>query len=1109
MSASDSQSLWLLNRPGTEEELKRFLDEQLWESPKPAQHHARLASMAPGEVVVLKGTANRSRDIAFFNADRRVSVMRLYARGTVRSVDADDGRLHVAWESDFEPRDWYFWTLIEGLVKIEATEDDSFRTAFLDFALHNVPQDIGFFLRDPYWGQRYPAPTSFSWTDFYRAFATRLLDFRDDREPLVRAFHEVAKSEPMLRYLTTDQFEDGSAGPIRDLDPFTFMGSFSRNITIENRRRLAVTLAEALDLDVPPPGDFDGIPLLNNQNSWFVRYQKHRQPDDVDKLWTVLAVAVALADEDTPARRREFATAYDDALTVAGVHWNLSLGLYWARPESYATLEGQSRPYIQRRFGLGPPKNGAEYLDVLDALRSRFASATTSIRSFQQLSYAAWFDGFDQAQSHNIAGFAYWAARMAEVEDLETEEHDYKRQMAALMSQARRQAEAGELEWPATFKQALRQSYNLMHYIFRSNLERAVESTPDHWADVFRALWASPGAEGLDSFRDSLAARLDKATPGNATSLGALLLLGVDAENNAPYLTTRTSRWYRLSGLPGPSDNSSPTSRYATMLTFLDQLRSEITKQTGMPVSRLEAQGMAWAVSEYGVPEAWDEATAESFRRFRGDADRSTRVWRISADGATSSVAWLQEGFVSLEVPAGAGGADGQALETITKALRSAHPSMTEDEIEVRAAETYQFKTLATPGDLVCMLQGGRLHVAQLTHDDVTSVPGTTTEELRRPVDWVNDRATESEALADVLVQFDVPGRFHELRVTPGELQDLQTADVEEDSEEPRVTVPSPPATPSRVVFPSADEALRRETNLEPAELQELLDLLLARRQVVFYGPPGTGKTYLALELARHIVGRDNPNRVQLVQFHPSYAYEDFFEGYRPTENGGFRLEKGPLRQLAAAAEKNPSSPFVLVIDEMNRANVAKVFGELYFLLEYRKQSMQLQYSPHEQPFRLPANLIIIGTMNTADRSVALLDAAMRRRFAFVELHPDEAPIAWVLKRFLERQKRNDGRDRLLKRLNERIEEQDRDFKIGPSYLMREEAGTDVGLGRIWRYDILPLLEEHYYGRLTRAQVHEQFGLESLKKSSDVGGPATNRSEVPDSEGPSDGHVTE
>ncbi len=221
--------------------------------------------------------------------------------------------------------------------------------------------------------------------------------------------------------------------------------------------------------------------------------------------------------------------------------------------------------------------------------------------------------------------------------------------------------------------------------------------------------------------------------------------------------------------------------------------------------------------------------------------------------------------------------------------------------------------------------------------------------------------------------------------------------------------------------------------------------------------------------------------RVAHVQFHPSTSYEDFVEGYRPAPGRGdgtvsFELTPGPLSRLASAARADPSRPYFLLIDEINRANLAKVFGELYYLLEYRDSGIQFLYRPGK-PFTLPRSVFFIGTMNTADRSIALVDAAMRRRFAFVELHPDDEPVKDLLRRWLG--KRDAGRADLLDALNARIE--DRDFKIGPSYLMKDDAEREGGLGRVWRYSILPLLVEHHYGRLSPAQVESKYGLRSLR----------------------------
>jgi hypothetical protein len=153
-------------------------------------------------------------------------------------------------------------------------------------------------------------------------------------------------------------------------------------------------------------------------------------------------------------------------------------------------------------------------------------------------------------------------------------------------------------------------------------------------------------------------------------------------------------------------------------------------------------------------------------------------------------------------------------------------------------------------------------------------------------------------------------------------------------------------------------------------------------KQVVLEGPPGTGKTFLVQRLLE-ACGMPEAQWA-LVQFHPTYSYEDFVEGFRPvqTADGGgaaLTVRPGPLKRIAEEAAEAPGKPFVLVIDEINRANIAKVFGELYFLLEYGESEIELLYSDGDR-FKLPENLFIIGTMNTADRSIALLDAAMRRR---------------------------------------------------------------------------------------------------------------------------------
>ena len=276
-------------------------------------------------------------------------------------------------------------------------------------------------------------------------------------------------------------------------------------------------------------------------------------------------------------------------------------------------------------------------------------------------------------------------------------------------------------------------------------------------------------------------------------------------------------------------------------------------------------------------------------------------------------------------------------------------------------------------------------------------------------------------------------------------------------------------------------QVLARELHLTPGFLEKIELLLQDKRQVIFQGPPGTGKTYVSQALANCLAGSEN--RVDLVQFHPSYAYEDFVRGFRPTisKNGqaGFELQDGPLLRSAEKARNDSDSKHFLIIDEINRGNLAKVFGELYFLLEYRDKKIRLQYQQEGEPdFSLPPNLYFIGTMNTADRSIALVDMALRRRFYFIEFHPDVEPVKGVLDRWLEKQKQDKETDadmtwvaKVVERANEKLKN-DRHAAIGPSYFIKDDLDNE-SVGRIWEHSVLPYIEERLFGDDNQVRVFD------------------------------------
>ena len=288
---------------------------------------------------------------------------------------------------------------------------------------------------------------------------------------------------------------------------------------------------------------------------------------------------------------------------------------------------------------------------------------------------------------------------------------------------------------------------------------------------------------------------------------------------------------------------------------------------------------------------------------------------------------------------------------------------------------------------------------------------------------------------------------------------------------------PGPDPPPPDPWSPANIESLAKELLWETDALQKIIDGLQDKRQAIFQGPPGTGKTYVAKRIAEHC--KQHGGGFKIVQFHPSYSYEDFVEGFRPTltdGQAGFKLTPGPLRLIADEAAANPDAKFILVIDEINRGNVAKILGELYFLLEYRGEPVNLQYS--NEPFNLPTNLWFIGTMNTTDPSIALVDAALRRRFYFFNFFPDAPPIKGLLRRWL---KKNNSELEWVANLVDQANRDlgDRHMGIGPSHFMKKPGSLDEKrIQFIWEQAVIPYIEEQCFGDEQRLK---QFAYEELK----------------------------
>ena len=461
-----------------------------------------------------------------------------------------------------------------------------------------------------------------------------------------------------------------------------------------------------------------------------------------------------------------------------------------------------------------------------------------------------------------------------------------------------------------------------------------------------------------------------------------------------------------------------------------------------------------------------------------GDPGRRAWLLRTHSDNAELLSAWQSEEKVTLDVEHLRLLDAGVTAGLVQHAVDEDYKHLGYVEREDTKTAVFAILTVMKPGDLVLYQNSGTVRLGVVLGEPEHNEDN---RRIRRKVRWFDEAHTTTDLPRHVQRQLATPGIIVDVTRVVQALQALLPAEAEPEDDDAGAAAVAPLQEGFRPLTREFADSLHMD--LEP--LQEIAELLEENRQLVLYGPPGTGKTYLAKHLAAELADDSTDERVKLVQFHPSYAYEDFFEGYRPdkTDEGqvSFKLVAGPLRRLAEEAAKpgNEKKPYFLIIDEMNRANLAKVFGELYFLLEYRDDRIYLQYSPNE-PFTLPDNLYIIGTMNTADRSIAMMDAAIRRRFAFIELHPQTEPVKGSLLRFLQARQLDATPALLLDALNAAIDEWDRDLMIGPSYFMKPAAQTPAGLRRIWKYELMPLLEEHYHGQLTRAQLEERFGLDQL-----------------------------
>ena len=700
---------------------------------------------------------------------------------------------------------------------------------------------------------------NFKWIDFYSELADRIVPYRSRRSELIKII-EAVYNQTGIKLPKLDN------GEPTDIDPFTVFGLFNKGIKDENRTKIAAQLAEALGMSSKAPTEFPGIPVLNNLSATFYRFEGERGPSDIDNLWETFDAALAYADSEGDAERSRFASAYNVTAAQSGIKWNLTMGLFWIRPNAYISLDGRNRWAMADKRMLGDQCASAvaalkdlpgarTYLEVRDLCRASIAKLGSKYNGFPAFSYAAW------KESERVNEEIRRAKKSELVDGESTMGDEGARETHYWIYSPGAEA--------AKWEEFMREGIAALSWIKIGDLREFEDKE-----DIRRAIAERYGGEGSHK-NDSLAL-------------------------------------YQFANEMMPGD--------------------VIFAKRGM--NKIIGRGVVKSGYRF------DEARGDSYRHVR-------------------DVEWTDRG--EWEYPEG-----------------------------------------------------------------------------RAPMKTLTDLTRYTDLVGKLKALFE-----------------------DSDGDEPE---PEWPAY-------TRDDFLD-EVYMGADAYDRLVSLFEHKRNVILQGAPGVGKTFMAKRLAYSMMGAKDRSRVELVQFHQSYSYEDFVMGYRP-RGKDFTLRRGTFYEFCRHAEEDSDNDYFFIIDEINRGNLSKIFGELFMLVEPDKRGVEMRLLYSNERFAVPENLYLIGTMNTADRSLAMMDYALRRRFAFYELDPGFETEGF--KRY-QRSLASPTLDALvscIEGLNAEIEADDtlgRGFRIGHSFLCNLKEATPERLREVVDYEIAPLLEEYWFDDLPRAR---------------------------------------
>ncbi|MBU1218354.1 AAA family ATPase [Myxococcota bacterium] len=388
---------WFVGAMQNDEDLTaEFVRDGVWRNGYEDKYLDLVKSVKVGDRIAIKAAYTRKKGLPFDNREHTASVMSIKATGIVTGNSGDGHELKVQWNALTEPREWFFFTSRFTVWRI--IPDNWMKIALIDFAFNNKPQDLNRFRNDPFWAERFGDTRKYAsnleWIPFFEEIADKLLGYKNRRSELIKGLQAIgAKFDGFIPLM--DKTPDGKSVPLEDICPFTTMASLNRQLKLSNRIILSKQLADFLEVKTPVPRDFDGVPTVNNQNSWFFGRKGNRAEGDIDGLWDLFETALKYADN--PELHDEFIATYDKVSAQFNAGWLITIGMFWARPWSFLPLDNTARTYIINKLNLtignsghGKRASGSDYMNLINALEQRFQEPHFPVHSIPELSMAAW-----------------------------------------------------------------------------------------------------------------------------------------------------------------------------------------------------------------------------------------------------------------------------------------------------------------------------------------------------------------------------------------------------------------------------------------------------------------------------------------------------------------------------------------------------------------------------------------------------------------------------------------------------------------------------------------------------------------------------------------------